>query len=215
MPKNVQTTIHMYSFHMLVKLCSKSFKLGFSSMWTENFQIYKLGLEKIEELEIKLPTFVGLWRKQGASRKNICFINYTKACDLVDYNKLWTFLKEMWLPDHLICLLRNLYAVEEATVRPRHGKINIQKTKVMASGPITSWQMEGDKVEAGTDSILRGSKITMIVTAAMKLKDTCFLEGKLDSMVKSRDITTPTKVHIVKAMIFLIVIYRCESWTIK
>ena len=215
MPKNVQTTIHMYSFHMLVKLCSKSFKLGFSSMWTENFQIYKLGLEKIEELEIKLPTFVGSWRKQGASRKNICFINYTKACDLVDYNKLWTFLKEMWLPDHLICLLRNLYAVQEATVRARHGKINIQKTKVMASGPITSWQMEGDTVEAGTDSILRGSKITMIVTAAMKLKDTCFLEGKLDSMVKSRDITTPTKVHIVKAMIFLIVIYRCESWTIK
>ena len=85
----------------------------------------------------------------------------------------------------------------------------------MASGPITSWQMEGDKVEAGTDSILGGSKITMIVTAAMKLKDTCFLEGKLDSMVKNRDITMPTKVHIVKAMIFLIVIYGCESWTIK
>ena len=60
-----------------------------------------------------------------------------------------------------------------------------------------------------------GSKITMMVTTAMKLKDTCFLEGKLDSIVKSRDITMPTKVHIVKAMIFLVVMYGCESWTIK
>ena len=69
MPKNVQTTAQLYSFHMLVRLCSKSFKLGFSITWTENFQMYKLDLEKAEEPEIKLPTFIGSLRKQGNSRK--------------------------------------------------------------------------------------------------------------------------------------------------
>ena len=69
MPKNVPTPLHLCSICMLVKLCSTSFKLGFSSMWTENFQMYKLGLEKAEEPEIKLPTFTGSWRKQGNFRK--------------------------------------------------------------------------------------------------------------------------------------------------
>ena len=68
MPKNVQTTIQLHSFDSLA-LCSKSFKLGFSSMRTENFQLYKLGFEEAVELEVKLPTFVGSWRKQGNSRK--------------------------------------------------------------------------------------------------------------------------------------------------
>ena len=68
MPKNVQTTIHLCSCHMLARLCSKSFKLGFNSMWTENFQVYKLDLEKAEEPEIKLSTLIGSWRKQGNSR---------------------------------------------------------------------------------------------------------------------------------------------------
>ena len=69
MPKNVQTTIQLCSYHMLSKQCSKSFKLGFSTTWTENFQMYKLGFEEVEEPEIKLPTFSGSWRKQGSSRK--------------------------------------------------------------------------------------------------------------------------------------------------
>ena len=69
MPKNVQTIVQLHLFHMLVRLCSVSFKLGFSSIWTEKFQMYKLGLEKAEEPEIKLPTFIGLWRKQRSSRK--------------------------------------------------------------------------------------------------------------------------------------------------
>ena len=69
MPKNVQTTIQLYSFHMLARLCSKSCRLGFNSMWTENFQIYKLGFEEAEEPEIRLPTFAGSWRKQGSCRK--------------------------------------------------------------------------------------------------------------------------------------------------
>ena len=68
-PKNVQTTVQLCSFHMLVRLCSKSFKLGFNSTWTENSHIYKLGLEKAEEPEIKLPTIIESKRKQGNSRK--------------------------------------------------------------------------------------------------------------------------------------------------
>ena len=102
---------------------SKPFKLGLSSMWTENFQMYQLGLEKAEELEIKWPTFLGSQRKQRISRKNIyfCFIGYVKASDGVDHNKLWKILKEMGIPDHLTCLLRNLYKGQEATVRTCHG----------------------------------------------------------------------------------------------
>ena len=79
-------------------------------------------LEKAEEPEIKLPTSAGSWKKQESSRKiYFCFIDYAKAFDCVDHNKLWKILKEMGIPDHLICLLRNLYAGQEATVRARHG----------------------------------------------------------------------------------------------
>ena len=81
-------------------------------MWTVNFPMFKLVLEKAEEPEIKLPTSAG-------SSKNIyfCFIDYAKAFDCVDHNKLWKILKEMGIPDHLTCLLRNLYAGQEATVK--------------------------------------------------------------------------------------------------
>ena len=85
--------------------------------------MFKLVLEKAEEPEIKLPTSAGSWKKQESSRKNIyfCFIDYAKAFDCVDHNKLWKILKEMVIQDHLICLLRNLYAGQEATVRTGHG----------------------------------------------------------------------------------------------
>ena len=88
-----------------------------------NFLMFKLVLEKAEEPEIKLPTSAGSSKKQESSRKNIyfCFIDYAKAFDCVDHNKLWKFLKEMGIPDHLSCLLRNLYAGQEATVRTGHG----------------------------------------------------------------------------------------------
>ena len=91
-------------------------------MWTINFQMFKLVLEKAEEPEIKLPTFAGSSKKQGSSRKNIYFwfIAYAKAFDCVDHNKLWKILKEMGIPDHLTCLLRNLYAGQEAIVRTGH-----------------------------------------------------------------------------------------------
>ena len=87
------------------------------------FQMFKLVLEKAEESEIKLPTSAGSSKKQQNSRKKkiyFCFINYAKAFDCVDHNKLWKILKEMGLPDHLTWLLRNLYAGQEATVRAGH-----------------------------------------------------------------------------------------------
>ena len=85
--------------------------------------MFKLDLEKAEEPEIKLPTSTGSSKKQEI-QKNIyfCFIDYAKALDCVDHKKLWKILKEMGIPDHLTCLLRNLYAVQEATVRTGHGK---------------------------------------------------------------------------------------------
>ena len=88
-----------------------------------NFLMFKLVLEMAEEPEIKLPTSAGSWKKKESSRKTIyfCFIDYTKAFDYVYHNKLLKILKEMGLPDHLTCLLRNLYAGEEATVRTGHG----------------------------------------------------------------------------------------------
>ena len=87
------------------------------------FQMFKLDLEKAEEPEIKLPTSTGSKKKQENSRKNIyfCFIDYAKAFECVDNNKLWKILQEMGIPDYLTCLLRNLYAGQEATVRTGHG----------------------------------------------------------------------------------------------
>ena len=98
-------------------------------------------------------------------------------------------------------------------------KLNIQKTKIMASSPITSWQIEGEPVEIVADFILGGSKITADGDCSHEIKR-CLLLGRkvminLDSILKSRDITLPTKVHLVKAMVFPVVMYGCESWIIK
>ena len=208
--------------------------------------MFKLDLEKAEEPEIKLPKSAGSSKKAREFQKNIyfCFIDYAKAFDCVDHNKLWKILKEMGIPDYLTCLLRHLYADQEATVRTGHGtrdwfqigkricqgcilspclfnlyaeyimrnagleeaqagikiarrninnlryaddttlmaeseeglksflmnvkeesakvglKLNIQKTKIIASGPITSWQVDGEKMEIVADFIFLGSKIT-------------------------------------------------------
>ena len=98
-------------------------------------------------------------------------------------------------------------------------KLNIQKTKIMASSPITSWKIDGEKVETVTDFIFLGSKITANGDCSHKIKRRLLLGRKvmtnIDSILKSRDITLSTKVHLVKAMIFPVVIYGCESWTIK
>ena len=98
-------------------------------------------------------------------------------------------------------------------------KLNMQKMKIMASGPITSWQIDGETVETVTDLILGGSKITTDGDCSHEIKRRLLLGRKvmpnLDSILKSRDITLPTKVFLVKATVFPIVLYRCESWTIK
>ena len=98
-------------------------------------------------------------------------------------------------------------------------KLNIQKTKIIASGPITAWQIEGEKVETVTDFIFLGSKITVNGDCSHEIKRHLLLGKKamtnLDSILKSRDITLLTKVHTVRAMVFPVVIYGCESWTIK
>ena len=102
MPKNIQTTAQLHSFHMRARSCSKSFKLGFNSMWTKNFQMCNLDLEKKEEPDIKLPTSIESQKKQRDSReKNIylCFIDYAEAFDCVDHNKLWKILQDMGIPD--------------------------------------------------------------------------------------------------------------------
>ena len=270
-----------------------------------NFHMFKLNLEKPEEPEIKLPTSAGSWKKQESSRKNIyfCFSDYAKAFDCVDHNKLWKILKEMGIPDHLTCLLRNLYSGQEATVRTGHGttdwfqirkgvhqggilspclfnlyaeyilrnaglgeaqaaikiakrtvnnlryaddtalmaeskkelksllmkvkeesekvglKFNIQKTKIIASGLITSWEIDGETVETVSDFIFWVSKITADGDCSHEIKR-CLLLGRkimtnLDSIFKSRDITLPTKLCLVKAMVFPVVMYGCESWTVK
>ena len=97
--------------------------------------------------------------------------------------------------------------------------LNIQKTKIMASGPITSWQIDGETVDTVADFTFLGSKITADGDYSHKIKRHLLLGRKvmtnLDSILKSRDITLPTKVHLVKAMVFPIVMYECESWTIK
>ena len=98
-------------------------------------------------------------------------------------------------------------------------KFNIQKTKIMASGPIISWQIDGETVETVSDFMFGGSKITAEGDCSHEIKR-CLLLGRkvmtsLDSILKSRDITLPTKVRLVKAMVFPVVMYGCESWTVK
>ena len=227
-----------------------------------NFQMFKLDLEKAEEPEIKLPTSAGSSKKRKLQKNIYCFIDSAKAFDCVDHNKLWEILKEMGIPDHLTCLLRYLYAGQEATVRSGHGttdwfqiekgvhqgcilslclfnlyaeyimrnarldeaqagikiprrninnlryaddttlmakseelkillmkvkeesensglNLNIQETKIMASSPITSWQIDGETMETVTDFIFWVPKSLQMVTVAMKLKDACSLEEKL------------------------------------
>ena len=99
-------------------------------------------------------------------------------------------------------------------------KLNIQKTKIMASGPITSWEIDGETVEMVSDFISGGSKITADGDCSHEIKRRLLLAWKvmtinLDSILKSRDITLPTKVRLVKAMVFPVVMYGCENWTVK
>ena len=130
--------------------------------------MFKLDLEKAEEPEIKLPTYVGSSKKAKEFQKNIyfCFIDYAKAFDCVDHNKLWKILQEMGIPDHLICLLRNLYAGQEATVRTGHGTTNwFQIGKRVLQGCILSpslFNLHADCImrNTGLDEAQAGIKTT-------------------------------------------------------
>ena len=136
-------------------------------MWTLNFQMFKLDLEKAEEPEIKLPTSTGSSKKAREFQKNIyfCLIDYTKAFDSVDHNKLWKILKEIGIPDHLTCLLRNLCEGQEATVRTGHGTTDwFQIGKGVHQGCILSpclFNLYAEYImrNAGLEEAQAGSKI--------------------------------------------------------
>ena len=115
--------------------------------------------------------------------------------------------------------LKNLLIKEKEESEKVGLKLNIQKTKIMASGPITSWEIDGETVDTVSDFILGGSRITADGDCSHEIKRHLLLGRKvmtnLDSVFKSRDITLPTKVHLVKAMVFPVVMYGCKSWTVK
>ena len=115
--------------------------------------------------------------------------------------------------------LKSLLMKVKEEIEKIGSKLNIQKTKIMASGLITSWEMNGETVETVSDFIFLGSRITADGDCSHEIKRHLFLERKvmtnLDSMLKSRDITLPTKIHLVKAMVFPVVMCGCETWTVK
>ena len=141
--------------------------------------MFKLVLEKAGEPEIKLPTSTGSSKKQEISRKNIyfCFIDYAKEFDCVDHNKLWKILKEMGIPDHLTCLLRNLYAGQEAIVRTGHGTTDwFQIGKGVRQGCISSpclFNFYADYImrNAGLDEAQAGNKISRININNLRYED--------------------------------------------
>ena len=116
MPKNVQTTTQLHSSHMLAEYCSKFSKLGFNSTWIENFQMFKLDLEKAKEPEINFQYLLD----PRKNKRIALLLHWLRHFDCVDHNKLQKILKEMGILDHLTCLLRNLCAGQEATIRTRH-----------------------------------------------------------------------------------------------
>ena len=136
MPKNVK----LHSSHTLAKQCSKFSKPDFNSTWTVNFQMSKLDLEKAEDPEVKLPTSGGSSKKQESSRKTSASALLTMSKPLTVWITInWKILREMGIPDHLTCLLKNLYAGQEATVRTGHGTTDwFQIGKEVCQGCILS-----------------------------------------------------------------------------
>ena len=118
MPRNVQTTAQSCSCHILARLSSKSFKLSFNN---QEFPDVQAGFRKDRGTRDRITNICWIIEKTREFQKDICFIDYTKAFDCVDHNKLWKILKEIGVTDHLTCLLRNLYGSQEAIVRTRHG----------------------------------------------------------------------------------------------
>ena len=127
MPKNVQTTAQLHSSHTLVEQCSKFSKPRFSNTWTVNFHMFKLVFRKGRGTRDQIANICQIIKKAREFQKNIyfCFIDHAKDFDCVDHNKLWKILKEMGIWDHLTCLLRKLYAGQEATARIGHGPTDL------------------------------------------------------------------------------------------
>ena len=157
-----------------------------------NFQMFKLVLEKAEEPEIKLPISTGSLKKQESSRKNIYFsLDYAKAFDCVDHNKLWKILKEMGISDHLICLLRNLYAGQEAIVRTGHGTTDwFQIGKGVHQGCILSpclfnFYAEYIMRNAGLDEAQAGIKIAGRNINNLRYADNTTLMAESEEELKS------------------------------
>ena len=167
MAKNVQTTAQLHSSHTLAKQCSKFSKPGFNSTWTVNFQMFKLDLEKAEDPN-QIANIYWIIEKAREFQKSIyfCFIDNAKVFDCVDHNQLWKILKGMGIPDHLTCLLRNLYAGQEATVRTGHGTTDWFHTeKGVHQGCILSpslFNLYGEYImwNAGLNEEQAGIKIT-------------------------------------------------------
>ena len=137
--KNVQTTAQLHSFHTLVRLCSKSFKLGFRSMWTENFQMYKLGLEKAEDQRSNCQQSLDHTESKGFPEKHLLLLHWLcKSLWLCESQETGKFLQKQEY-NHLTCLLRNLYAGQETAVRTWHG--------------IMDWFQIGEGVQQGCISL--------------------------------------------------------------
>ena len=155
--------------------------------------MFKLVLEKAKEPEIKLPTSAGSWKKQESSRKNIyfCFIDHAKAFDCVDHNKLWKILKEMGIPDHLTCFLRNLYAGQEATVRTGHGTTDwFQIGKGVHQGRILSpclFKLYTESImrNAGLEEAQAGIKISRRYINNLRYADDTTLRAESEEELKS------------------------------
>ena len=153
----------------------------------------KLDLEKAEEPEIKLPTSIGSLKKQESSKKKIyfCFIDYAKAFDCVDHNKLWKILQEMGIPDHLTCLLRNLYGGQEATVRTGHGTTDwFQRGKGVRQGCILSscvfnFYAEHIMRNAGLEEAQAGIKIAGRNSNHLRYADDTTLMAESEEELKS------------------------------
>jgi len=157
-----------------------------------NFLMFKLVLEKAEEPEIKLPTSAGSWEKQESSREtSFSAIDYAKAFDCVDHNKLWKILKAMGIPDHLTCLLRNLYADQEATVRTGHGTTDwFQIGKGVCQGCILSLCLFNLYAEyimrnAGLEETQAGIKISGRNINNLRYADDTTLMAESEKQLKS------------------------------
>ena len=156
----------MHSSHTLVKKCSKFSKPGFSNTWTINFQDVQAGFKKGRATRGQIANICWIMEKAREIQKIcFCFIDYAKAFDCVDHSKLWKILKEMGIPDHLTCLLRNLYSGQEATIRTGHGTIDwFQIGKGVRQGCILSpclFNLYADYImrNSGLDEAQAGIKI--------------------------------------------------------